>query len=87
MVPSCGFEHLKLRTTSGDVYIENVTVKEMDAETISGDMTIWLAEDAAVSNAVLRTASGDVEAHAAAAGMKAVATSGDLKLDVEVEQL
>jgi len=86
-VPENAIPHVKLLTTSGDIDVREVALTELTVTSISGDINISLDEDQHLTQAELRTTSGDIGASVFTQRMTVSSTSGDVEVEGRVNDL
>ncbi len=80
-LPDEWFGKMNLMTTSGDIDVDEVYVRELRAVSTSGDLQVNLNEDAPVVHAEIITTSGDIEANLFTEVLNVRSTSGDVEIE------
>ncbi len=86
-LPDEWFGKLNLLTTSGDIDVDEVHLRELRAVTTSGNVQVSLNDDAPLKSAELITTSGDVNANLFAEVLNVRSTSGDVEIEGRVSVL
>lgn len=79
-VPNGYKENISVATSSGDMYMENLIVKDVDMNSTSGDIEIIETQAISLN---LATSSGDIESSGSIGVFDIITSSGDVDLNID----